>query len=270
MDGTLLTPSHKVTPRAIEAIRKLKEKGIHYFPATGRTRKSMIDATGDEFIELLGGNRETIGGVFSQGLMVYDNSGKLIYENHLALEALRLVEEYCENQRLSVIAYSGDRIFAQRHTPQIEKITHYMEPLPEIISEGLSHLHSISLKPNKLIVLEEEEVLIQHRPFIEQLIHQKATVTKAVAGMLEILPLDASKGHGVRMLLEHYGIHPDHCVAFGDGENDIEMLELVKYGIAMENGRDELIRKAFRRTLSNKNEGVANALEEILRTFDEL
>jgi 3-deoxy-D-manno-octulosonate 8-phosphate phosphatase KdsC-like HAD superfamily phosphatase len=44
---------------------------------------------------------------------------------------------------------------------------------------------------------------------------------------VQILPLGASKGQAVEWLLNHLSVDPADCVAFGDGENDIEMLQLV-------------------------------------------
>lgn len=267
MDGTLLNHHHKVSTRSIAAIKMLQKTDIPFFPATGRTRRSMANAGGQELVDLLGGSLDRIGGVYSQGLMVYGPNGKLIYERFLDKEALGIAEDYCEEHLLSLIAYSGDRVFTKRATPYTNMLPKYMEILPEIYADGLQHLSRVSLSPNKLIIMGEEEVLFRHRPHIEQLLHRKASITKAVPGMLEVLPLDASKGHGVSVLLEYCGIKPKNCVAFGDGENDIEMLELVKYGIAMENARDELLRRAFRKTLSNNDDGVATVIEGILSSL---
>ena len=82
--------------------------------------------------------------------------------------------------------------------------------------------------------------------------------------MLEVLPFGSSKGDGVLKLLEHVGINPEQTCAFGDGENDIEMFQLVKYGIAVENAKVELKAEAKFITDSNANNGVANVLDKIL------
>lgn len=82
--------------------------------------------------------------------------------------------------------------------------------------------------------------------------------------MLEILPFGASKGEGVLKLLEHYNLDHKNTVAFGDGENDVEMLELVGLGIAVHNARDKLKAVAKALTLSNNDDGVAHVLEMIV------
>lgn len=54
----------------------------------------------------------------------------------------------------------------------------------------------------------------------------RATLTTALAGMLEVLPKDASKGAGLQVVLQELGIAPENVLAMGDAENDVEMLKL--------------------------------------------
>lgn len=265
MDGTLLLPDHGLSPQSISAIQRLQKAGILFFPATGRTRKSMADAAGKDLIALLGGDLHRIPGVYSQGLVVYGPTGELIYEETLADSVIELIEDYCDKQTLSVIAYAGDRILTYKQTYHTRKIVDYMEPVPDELGLRLSKLRSKGIIPNKLILLDDDEVLRKHRPSLEALLKGKASLTRAVPGMLEVLPYGASKGNGVKKLLEHCQINPEECIAFGDGENDIEMLQLVKYGIAMENARDELKEASDAVTWSNSQHGVAYALTKLLK-----
>jgi HAD superfamily hydrolase (TIGR01484 family) len=54
----------------------------------------------------------------------------------------------------------------------------------------------------------------------------QASLTRALEGMLEVLPLGASKGSSVALVLEELGVAPEEVMALGDGENDVEMLRL--------------------------------------------
>jgi hydroxymethylpyrimidine pyrophosphatase-like HAD family hydrolase len=81
--------------------------------------------------------------------------------------------------------------------------------------------------------------------------------------MLEILPFGSSKGEGVQRFFDHYNIAVENTMAFGDGENDIEMLQLVRMGIAVENARPKLKNVANALTLSNNHDGVAHVLDMI-------
>ena len=61
---------------------------------------------------------------------------------------------------------------------------------------------------------------------------------------VDIIPLNSGKGNAVAAVLRHYGFSKDEAIAFGDGHNDIEMLEAVGTGVAMGNAKDEVKAKA--------------------------
>ena len=57
---------------------------------------------------------------------------------------------------------------------------------------------------------------------------------------VDVIPATGGKGTAVRKILEYYGLRKAEAMAFGDGNNDIEMLEAVGTGVAMENASDDL------------------------------
>ena len=57
---------------------------------------------------------------------------------------------------------------------------------------------------------------------------------------VDIIPANGGKGIGVQKILEHFQLSPDEAAAFGDGDNDIEMLQAVGTGIAMANASANL------------------------------
>jgi Cof subfamily protein (haloacid dehalogenase superfamily) len=265
MDGTLLGLDHKISKRNLQAIELLKLRGIPFFPATGRTRISMIETAGKDFLDLMGGDINKLSGVFSQGLVVAGRNGEIIHECFLSDDVIAVMEEYCENHDISVIAYAGDQILTTKQTFYTKLISEYKEPIPDLCSIPLHRMSAHGVTINKLILLADETELQHHRPTIAQRLNGLASLTKAVPRMLEVLPYGASKGEGVRILLSHYGLSPDECIAFGDGENDIEMFQLVKYGIAVANARPELMKHAHTMTLAHHADGVATIIEDIFR-----
>ena len=82
------------------------------------------------------------------------------------------------------------------------------------------------IKVHKVLFMGEEDRIQAIRQQAEAMVHGQATLTRALSGMLEVLPPSASKGAGVTRVLQHLGVSPDDVMALGDGENDIEMLQL--------------------------------------------
>jgi len=83
--------------------------------------------------------------------------------------------------------------------------------------------------------------------------------------LIDILPADASKGHGVAKLAELNNLRPENVMTIGDNFNDLEMLEYAGTGVVMGNSDTKLLeRTEFYTTLSNDESGVAAAIERFI------
>lgn len=82
----------------------------------------------------------------------------------------------------------------------------------------------------------------------------------------EIYYVDVSKGHALATISAYYGIPHEHIVAFGDAENDIEMLSMAGVGVAMKNATETCIKHANIVTKrDNNHNGIIPTLRKILR-----
>ena len=109
----------------------------------------------------------------------------------------------------------------------------YFEPRPRAVeSFDVSNDEGVY---NKLLVLGSPETLNTVRPQLAEKLGIDAALTQAMPHILEVLPRGCSKGRGVEELLMHLEIDEEGCIAFGDAENDIEMLQFVGKGYSMAN-----------------------------------
>lgn len=79
----------------------------------------------------------------------------------------------------------------------------------------------------------------------------------------DIIPQGSSKAVGIETILKHYGIEREESMAFGDGANDIEMLEYVGTGVAMGNAADIVKEHADYVTDDADSEGILHALQNL-------
>ena len=268
VDGTLLSSKatkHQLSKRSFTTIAAVIDSGYAFFPCTGRSRHSMALAA-PEILNLFGGDIENVPGVYQQGLMVYGPSGELIYEKFLGYEMIEEVVTFCDAQDCALIAYANERIFCRKNCFHTDKIGNYNEPPPEAYPNGIHKLGEIGIKVHKLILLADEAELERLRPLLADFMGEKVSLTRAVPGMLEVLPSGSSKGEGVSVLLKHIGVLPENVMAFGDGENDVEMFNIAQLGVAVENAKAILKKNAQALTLSNDDDGVAEVLELLLET----
>ena len=88
------------------------------------------------------------------------------------------------------------------------------------------------------------------------------TITKNLNGTtLEIAPEGVDKGQSLRFLAEHLGLTPDEVMAFGDGQNDVPMLEYAGAGYAMANACPQALACTPRVAPPNTEDGVAQVIE---------
>jgi hydroxymethylpyrimidine pyrophosphatase-like HAD family hydrolase len=82
-------------------------------------------------------------------------------------------------------------------------------------------------------------------------------------GFSDLVNADNSKAIGIDCILHHYGIDRNECIGFGDGGNDVEMLEYCGIGVAMGNADDSVKSHADYVTTSVDEEGIEHALTEL-------
>jgi len=244
-----------------DAIRKLLAAGTDFVPATGKSRVGAYRAMGtlaDDVARTYGGERP---GVFLQGLIVYGRDGAVVYEQVLTEEFSRKVVEIAKANGITFIAYAGDRILCEQTDAFTDALTTYHEPAAEPMGDFLQNV--IGKYPlHKFLFLDTEERISAVRKEVEKAIDPKeATITQAIADMLEILPPGASKGLGVEKLLESWGLEQTQLLAIGDAENDLEMLRNAGIGCAVANALPMVKKVADVMVVSNNEGGVGQAIE---------
>eukprot|EP01023_Acetabularia_acetabulum_P053573 TRINITY_DN5999_c1_g1_i1.p2 TRINITY_DN5999_c1_g1~~TRINITY_DN5999_c1_g1_i1.p2 ORF type:complete len:308 (-),score=55.20 TRINITY_DN5999_c1_g1_i1:924-1847(-) len=255
VDGTLLNPQQKLTPAVELAVQAVQATGIPFCVATGKARGPWTKLV----LPKLGAPQP---GVYMQGLLVYDAEGELIYERNLSLDIVQEVIYFAKQQGLTLTAYCGKRILCEVTDEHTDRLIFYEEPTPEAVGPLERSLKTI--KCQKMIFMAPQERILEIRPLVESQFGDNVAITAALPGMLEILPWGASKGAGVQILLDHMKVDAKDVLAIGDGENDVEMLQMVGLGVAMDNASPKLKHVAQHIVLSNHHDGLAHALDKFV------
>ncbi|KAH9761377.1 Endoribonuclease YBEY [Citrus sinensis] len=236
-DGTLLNSQSKISLTTAKALKEALSRGLKVVVATGKTRPAVISAL--KKVDLVG--RDGIISEFAPGVFIQ-------------------AYQYSWEHKVPLIAFSGDRCLTLFDHPLVDSLhTTYHEPKAEIIPAIEDLLATVDIQ--KLIFLDTAEgVATTIRPYWSEATKDRANVVQAIPDMLEIVPPGTSKGSGVKMLLDHLGVSTKEIMAIGDGENDVEMLELASLGIALSNGSEKAKAVANVIGASNDEDGVADAI----------
>ncbi len=248
VDGTLLNSQHQLLPSTEAAIQRLLDAGIFVMLATGKTFESTRDLRSRLKLETVG--------VYSQGLVVCDQHGEVLEQVLLDSAVVQACTQLTTEADLDVVAYSGSRLLTPKISDRTNQMVDYHEPMPIVSLD-------VGQEPiNKILLIADQPDLDSLRLQLEQRWQNLATLVQAVPDMLEVVPLNTSKGGTVARVLEDMGRTADSTIAFGDGENDIGMLRWAGLGIAMGNGSRIVQDAADFVTKSNDEDGIAYALNE--------
>lgn len=256
LDGTLLNSDHKISPRTVRVLKQAMAQGVQVILATGKTSTSR-----EKPVRQLGLNTP---GVYSQGLVLVDADGSVRFERTMDPAAARAVIAFAEAHDCDLIAVvaSGTRILANRAGALVDFVIAHHEPTPDIVGP-LSRLPA-DTRINKLVLLTDPARIPALRTALAAQLNGSAELVRSMPQLLEALPAGASKGDGLRRLLESMGIDPRDVMALGDADNDLEMLTMVGLGVAMGNGNDRVKAAADFVTASNDEDGVAAAVERFV------
>ena len=123
-------------------------------------------------------------------------------------------------------------------------------------------MEELPMKLNKMNATDREGRIHElYRSFEKEFTGQYEFV-RTGPRLIEISPKGITKGQTLKRLMEAAGIRPEEVMAFGDGENDVDMFRTVKYGIAVGNAADYVKEHAFDVTATNNEDGIAAALEK--------
>ncbi|WP_027091698.1 Cof-type HAD-IIB family hydrolase [Cohnella thermotolerans] len=242
IDGTLVDEEKKVPRDAAEAVRRLKDSGVEPVIATGRAPyffKPLAEQLGIESWVSLNG-----------GYVVY--KGKELHRRTIPLPDLEKLVELSARNGHALVFEGKEAYYANQEN----------HPFVYESVESLKVEH-----PGVDANFWKSEDIFQ--VFLHCESHEEHLYPAALPGLrfvrwhakaMDVLPRTGSKAEGILALLSALGLTPADAVAFGDGLNDKEMLELVGLGIAMGNAHEELLPFADYVTSRVEEGGVRNGL----------
>lgn len=256
LDGTLLNSNHEMTERTEAVLKTALSKGIKVIIATGKTFLSSR-----HIVKRLGTNTP---GIYNQGTITFHSDGTVHSQQVIDKVTARQVITYAEDRGYIIGIYSGTRILVRKLTARMEELTtHYHEPKPEAVGPLQNILDTTPV--NKIIIFyphDPRRVQALRWQLSMQIDSSVRLLSAGIPDELELLPAGASKGTALKVLLKEMGIPASQVMALGDGENDVEMLELAGIGIAMGNASDHVKAIANVTTKTNDEDGVAEAVEK--------
>lgn len=228
VDGTLLGSTHQITDKTRSIIQKIKQQNISITLATGRN-----------WCETKGYARDlAVDGplILCNGAVITSIDGSEIKKRLFPNEVIDSLIQTSQKHDISMIFFIDNDVYikhGRRNKPfnfnyalfQATEIDDWL-PLGEKLNKVQKCMliaYSVPIDP---LVLENE---------LRAALSERIEISHSAAGVLEVMPAGTSKGKALVEVSQDLGIGLESILAFGDGNNDIDMLTTAGFGVALAN-----------------------------------
>lgn len=248
IDGTLLTTDYKILPSTRKAIALLSERGGQIMLASARPPKAM-DPIAREF------NLDPLYISLNGALVVQGE--RLLSAQAMPFQAAQRVISIALEAGLSVNVYSfWDWFIGETNawsTHEGDMVGFYGEV------RDLSTVQEV----HKILLLGEQDKIVQVQDRLTRHVPE-VVASRSIPNYLEVVDARVSKGRALSLVSELLDVDVRHIVAVGDGENDLAMLRLAGFSVAMGNAHPSLRAEAHFVTGSNNQDGILQAVLKIM------
>lgn len=250
LDGTLLqNGAQELTPRALDLIRRLTEKGIRFVAASGRQYANERHV----FREI----RDDISYIAENGSLCI-HQGKVISRGIIRDElAYRIIDEIRKEPGFEVVVSREEACFMEDNNEiLVNHIVNVMKNSTVIIDDitkvepPIIKISVANMTPNDLSGYLE---------FLQKMFSGEIDVVTSGNVWIDFVVPGYNKGTALKRFMNLFGVSPEECMVFGDQYNDVEMLEAAGESYAMSNGAPGIARYAAHLT-----DSVEDVLEELL------
>ncbi|MBM7647561.1 Cof subfamily protein (haloacid dehalogenase superfamily) [Bacillus ectoiniformans] len=257
LDGTLLTDAKTISPRTKSTLTKAMEKGHEVMIATGRPYRSS-----EPYYRELGLNTPIVN---FNGAFVHNPHSKSFGFHHepMDIAAAKEVIEACHDFNFhNIIAEVLDDVYIHYHDEKLLDIFSMGDPA--ITTGDLRRF--LSDHPTSMLIHANEEDVPSIRKHLSD-VHAELIDHRrwgAPWHIIELVKTGLNKAVGIQKAAADLNIPKQRIIAFGDEDNDLEMIEYAGIGVAMDNGITQLKSIAAEITASNEEDGIAVFLEDRL------
>lgn len=261
IDGTLLGKTKELTSYTKKVLKQAGRKGIYLVIASGRALNAVP--------ELLFNIEGMAYAITSNGSSIFRlTDKKRIYGKDLTKEQVNDLLEFYKQQQCPMEVFIEGEAFAAKDyyehpekfgaSPTAVKYVHTtrkpVDDLGAFVKIHENHIEGINF------IVSDLERKAAMRKQLEKM--DNIYVTSSVPRYIEVSHGDVCKRNAIQWLADELNILREEIAAFGDGENDIEMIEYAGFGVAMENASEDLKCVSDWVAPSVEDDGVARVIEE--------
>lgn len=265
LDNTLLLPDKTLSHRNKCILQTLHHHHIKIVLTTGRplpNTKPILDQLNftekDDYVIL-----------FNGGLIKNLSNNNILLNKYFSIKNIQHILLILKSLSLPIDLVTQNHVYSIKEYGQSAYSQLISRSLPySQINLSVLNTHT-NFQFNKFVVCATSEQLSHLEKILSNspLINNQFNFVRSRRILLEFVPKNVNKALALNALLEHLSLTPDNLMAFGDEENDIEMIKLAHIGVAMGNAIPKVKAAADFQTLDNVHDGVSEFLESYFRNI---
>jgi Cof subfamily protein (haloacid dehalogenase superfamily) len=193
--------------------------------------------------------------------VVADDDGKWLRHEPIPLDLAREAIAAVEAEGYGLNVYVDDELYVSAITNEARDYAGFQGLEIHVVGSLLDWL---SAPPTKLVCVGDPLGLDGVEVRMKAHFGERMYISKSLPYFLEFAAPGVTKGAGLDFLAAHMGFSREQTIAFGDGENDVELIEWAGYGIAVENAHPRVKAVADWVCPSAEEQGVAQVLEALV------
>lgn len=266
IDGTLLNDENLIDSRTKNKLIEAQEKGIKVILASGRPTTGVLPLAEELKMD------EYEGFIVSyNGSEVYDvKTEEVVFNQGIPTKLAQAILKHLSNFNVVPMVDRKDYMYVSDAYPDMEiftptghlNIVHYEARNGNFKIQEVDDFSTVIQEPvNKILVTGEPDYLEKHYQEIREPFTDQTTAAFSTPFYYEFTDQGIDKANALNEVFPKMGIEAENMIAFGDGQNDLSIIEYAGIGVAMGNAVPEIKEIADEVTLSNIEDGIADFLD---------
>ena len=262
LDGTLKNSNNQITKATRDALIQAQEMGIKVVLASGRPTPGLRHEAKELKLDQYEGYLLSF-----NGARVMDcKTRSSIYEQTLTIEEAKKAYQRAKSYGLSCMTYDEDIILTEDYDDEYVNIEAHINDIDKQKVESFEECLKDPIY--KVLLTGKPEYVASIIDEFKKKLKDSLSIYRSAPYFIEIMAQNIDKAKSLDCLVRELGIKQEEVIAFGDGYNDLTMIEYAGLGVAMANAVDGVKEKADVVTKSNDEDGIAYMLKQVIEGID--
>ena len=259
LDGTVLSYDLVITERVLETFRRLREDGMRLIVATGRHYGSAREHA------LKLGFKDQDPLICYGGSMVRRMNGETLMHRTLPRDlSIETLEWAAEKGLQARVFFDGRVVSAPDTAALLDNMRHPERFDVTVVDSPAQWLRESEENPTKLVIVDHPDNVPNWLNAARKAFEGRLFVTRSLPHYVEISGYEGTKSRALAFVCDYWNLDPARTIAFGDADNDVDLLSFAGHGVAV-GGKTAAVRRAADAIAPPVEEdGVPKYLEKLL------